>query len=149
MYCAYSPGAARLAATAAACLWRRRPVLTSQTRVHAAPTRLATTCPTVRAASTSPQPPGASSAVTVVGIAGGSGSGKTVFCENLRMLLKQAGTEVVVMPHDMYYKVNSSLPERVLYRTQAGCLRRLTLRLLSTHLVPSIHAFPPPPNTEL
>lgn len=48
-----------------------------------------------------PPPPGASSAVTVVGIAGGSGSGKTVFCANLCKLLKQAGTDVAVLPHDM------------------------------------------------
>ena len=43
----------------------------------------------------------------VIGIAGGSGSGKTTVVNALRKLLKE---KVVVIPQDSYYKDSSHIP---------------------------------------
>ena len=51
-----------------------------------------------------PPPPGHGRPVIVVGIAGGSGSGKTIFCEKLQELLEHRGVPVVALPFDMYYR---------------------------------------------
>lgn len=51
-----------------------------------------------------PPPPGEGKDVVVVGIAGGSGSGKTIFAQNLQRMLTSGGTACVMVPHDMYYR---------------------------------------------
>jgi len=50
-----------------------------------------------------PRPPGAGSSVLVIGVAGGSGSGKSTFCDKLQAMLQPLG-KCIVLPHDMYYK---------------------------------------------
>lgn len=43
----------------------------------------------------------------IIGIAGGTGSGKSTFVERLKSVV---GNEVVTLTHDFYYKANSHLP---------------------------------------
>jgi len=51
-----------------------------------------------------PAAPGSGKNVVVVVVAGGSGSGKSVFCGRLQRLLEQSGCAVVTLAHDSYYK---------------------------------------------
>eukprot|EP00292_Cryptomonas_paramecium_P023497 CAMPEP_0113697426 /NCGR_PEP_ID=MMETSP0038_2-20120614/22127_1 /TAXON_ID=2898 /ORGANISM="Cryptomonas paramecium" /LENGTH=150 /DNA_ID=CAMNT_0000620435 /DNA_START=21 /DNA_END=469 /DNA_ORIENTATION=- /assembly_acc=CAM_ASM_000170 len=50
-----------------------------------------------------PPPPGAGSNVLVIGVAGGSGGGKSVFCKKLESIIREI-CPTIVLSHDSYYK---------------------------------------------
>ena len=50
----------------------------------------------------------------VIGIAGGSGSGKTTLAKNIG---KHFGNKISILRHDDYYKAQSDIPNRAIWKT--------------------------------
>lgn len=72
-----------------------------------------------------------SSAPLVIGIAGGTGSGKTTVAE---AILRAAGGRAAVLPHDAYYRSQSHLPVDVRARTNYDEPSAFDTELLAAHV---------------
>lgn len=55
----------------------------------------------------------ASASTLIIGVAGGTGSGKTTFTENIQVYLKQLGEEVTMITQDSYYRDLAQFPPSV------------------------------------
>jgi len=68
----------------------------------------------------------------VIGIAGGTGSGKTTVVNEITKILK--ARDVVVIPQDSYYKDNSHLPLEVRLELNYDHPESIDFELLTTHI---------------
>lgn len=75
----------------------------------------------------------------VVGITGGSGSGKTTFASRLR---KRLGADAIAIAHDDYYRNETDVPHRAKGAPDFDCPEALDTSLLVEHLRALVSGWP-------